>query len=324
MRRLKHFFSPLTIMIIVQVIWIMLLIFWILWFLGRHYELRSLAEHYRPELVPTHLNWPVLVSGIALLALILAGLYVIFIYWQRQSRLNMEQKNFISQITHELKSPLASIQLHLETIRLRKPPPEKLERFLDTMLVDTERLNNLINNLLMAAKLEQRALRKHFPPVDLSAFVADFLEKFRKQLPENSRLTQELEPNITVAMDTEGMEMVLRNLLENAFLYSPASPDVRICLQQKGGNCLLTVSDNGRGIARKELKRIFQMFYRVRQAGETIKGTGLGLYIVRSVIRRHSGKVSVTSGGSGLGSTFTITLPLAKTDKETTREDHHG
>ena len=310
MRRLKNLFNPIITLIVVQIVWIGLVVLWIIWFLGRHNELRKLAEQYRPELVPTHINWPVLASGIIMLAFVLCGLYVIFIYWRRQSRLYAEQKSFISQITHELKSPLASIRLHLETIRLRNPPPDKMERFLDTMLADTERLNSLISNFLMAAKLEQRPATGGLTPVDFSAFVEKFIHEFKLHIPEGSSLTTRIEPGISAKIDIEGMEMALRNLLENAFLYSPASPEVQLELVRSGKNCTLTVSDNGRGVDRKELGNIFRMFYRVRNAGESIRGTGLGLYIVKSIIKRHKGNIVAESDGVGRGTRFIISLPV--------------
>ena len=126
----------------------------------------------------------------------------------------------MAQVTHELKSPLASIQLHLETIKLRKPPAEKLERFLDTMLADTDRLNNLISNLLMTAKLEHRARALHYPVIDLSEIVEQFIEQKRCKLPEGGSLTGEVEKGIKAAVDSDGLETVLRNLYENAVLYS--------------------------------------------------------------------------------------------------------
>jgi len=313
MQRLKNLFNPIITLIVVQIVWIGLVVLWILWFLGRHNEFRKLAEKYRPELVPPHINWPVLAGGIIMLAFVLCGLYVIFIYWRRQSRLYAEQKTFISQITHELKSPLASIRLHLETIRLRNPPPEKMERFLDTMLVDTERLNTLISNFLMAAKLEQRPANAGFASIDFSAFVEKFIQGFQLLLPEGNSLTSRIEPGISARIDVEGMEMALRNLLENAFLYSTGSPEVQVELCRSGKNCTLTVVDNGRGIEAKELKNIFRMFYRVRTSGETIRGTGLGLYIVKSIMERHKGSIKVQSDGPGRGSRFIISLPLQET-----------
>ena len=312
MQRLKFIFNPIITLIAVQIVWIGLLVLWIIWFLGRHYELREFAEKYRPELVPQHINWPVLAGGIIMLALVLIGLYVIFIYWRRQSRLYAEQKTFISQITHELKSPLASIRLHLETIRLRKPPADKMERFLDTMLADTERLNSLISNFLMAAKLEQRQVRGDLPLLDFSSFVARFIEDFSRHLPDGVSLTSDIEPGISARIDGEGMEMVLRNLLENAFLYSPASPEVHTTMKKSGKNCTITVTDNGRGIEPGELKNIFRMFYRVRQSGETIRGTGLGLYIAKSIVERHKGKIRAESRGPGHGTCFVITIPIAE------------
>jgi len=312
MRRIKNIFSPIITLIVVQVLWIGIVVLWVIWFLGRHNELRRLAEQYRPERVPPHIDWPVLIVGIVMLALVLVGLYVIFIYWKRQSRLYAEQKTFISQITHELKSPLASIQLHLETIRLRRPPAEKMERFIDTMLADTERLNNLISNFLMAAKLEQRTREDQFIRMDLSSFVLGCVEDFRKSLQDSSSLTVEIEPDIKAEINAEEIQMVIRNLLENAFLYSAAAPEVRLTLKRSGKSCVLEVRDNGRGIDRKEMKNIFRMFYRVRLSGETIKGTGLGLYIVKSVVKRHKGKVSVSSDGLGRGATFTIILPATE------------
>jgi len=315
MRRIKVIFSPLFTLIAIQIIWILLVVLWVRWFILRHNEFRRIAEQYRPELVPSHLNWPVLAGGLAMLLLVLAGMYALFLYWKRQSSLYDEQKSFISQITHELKSPLASIKLHLETIRMRQLPPDRMERFLDTMLVDTDRLNNLINNLLMTAKLEQLIRHNIYPAMNFSSFVEKSIEENRKLIPEGGSLSAYLEPGIMVAADPEGMSMVIRNLLENAVLYSLATPEVKVTLKHAGKNCILTVQDNGKGISRQEAKKIFTKFYRVRQAGETIKGTGLGLYIVKSVVRNHRGSVAVQSAGEGCGSSFNITLPLASDAK---------
>lgn len=312
MKRLKYIFNPIITLVIVQIVWIFLLVLWIIWFLGRHNELRELAEKYRPELVPQHLNWPVLAGGIIMLALILLGLYVIFIYWRRQSRLYDEQNTFIAQITHELKSPLASIRLHLETIRLRNPPADKMERFLDTMLADTERLNSLISNFLMAAKLEQRPAGGDLPLIDFSNFVQKFITDYTRHLPDGGSLTSDIEPGISARIEGDGMEMLLRNLLENAFLYSPAAPEVHVTLKRSGKNCTLSVNDNGSGIDPKELKNIFRMFYRVRQAGETIRGTGLGLYIVKSIVQRHKGSIRAESKGPGHGTSIIIALPVSE------------
>ncbi|HEX2769154.1 MAG TPA: HAMP domain-containing sensor histidine kinase [Geobacteraceae bacterium] len=312
MKLLRKLFHPLFALITIQLIWVLLVIFWIYWFIDSHKAFRKLAELYKPEVAGYGIEWPVLVEGLALLLLVLPGVYIIFLYWKRQSDLVEQQKSFMSQVTHELKSPLASIQLHLETIKLRNPPPDKLERFLDTMLADTDRLNNLINNLLLAAKLEHRVRAAQYPVIDFSLFLGKILEQKQSKLPEGGSITIEVEEGIKAAIDTERMETVLRNLFENACLYSPASPEIRVTLKKSGRHCLLTFQDHGKGIEAKELKKIFRMFYRVRRSGENIRGTGLGLYIVKSVVKDHGGKIRVTSEGAGKGTTFLITLPLAK------------
>jgi len=310
MRFIKRIFNPLIALISIQVIWLLLVFLWVYWFVGRNKEIRKLAEVYRLELAERGLDWLVLAEGIILLVLVLVGVYVIFVYWKRQSDLVIQQKNIMAQVTHELKSPLASIQLHLETIQLRKLPREKLERFLDTMLADTDRLNNLISNLLMAAKLEHKGRTPLYPVIDFSEFVTKIVERKRIRLPEGGNLSVEVEKGIKARIDVEGMETVLCNLFENAVLYSTTSPEITVNLVKKGRNCLLTFRDNGRGIDAKDLKKVFRMFYRVRTPGENIRGTGLGLHIVKSLIKDHGGQIRVTSEGLGKGCAFIIMLPL--------------
>jgi hypothetical protein len=179
------------------------------------------------------------------------------------------------------------------------------------MLADTDRLNNLISNLLMAAKLEHRRRPPLYPVIDFSEFVSNYTERARDRLSEGGSLSVAVEKGIKAHIDLEGMETVLRNLFENAVLYSAASPELFVSLSRKGRSCLLTFRDNGRGIEAKDLKKVFRMFYRVRSQKENIRGTGLGLHIVRSLVKDHGGQVQVASEGLGKGCQFIITLPLA-------------
>lgn len=311
MKLIRRIFHPVMALIAVQLVWITLVVFWIYWFVGKHREFRELAEKYRPELLGQGFNWVVMVEGLVMLAVILAGVYVIFLYWNRQNALYQQQRGIISQVTHELKSPLASIQLHLETIRLRHPPEERLDAFVDTMLADTERLHYLINNLLMAARLEQRRKPAERRLTDISALLAEQVERERTRLPQGGSISLEAEAGIKAHVDPEEMGMVLRNLFENAILYSPESPDISVRLAKERGTVRISVRDRGRGLEKKELKKVFDMFYRVHPSGENVRGTGLGLYIVHSIVRGYGGKVAVESEGLGRGSTFTITLPAA-------------
>jgi signal transduction histidine kinase len=305
----RKIFHPIMALIAVQVVWITLVVFWIYWFVGKHREFRELAEKYRPELLGRGFNWPVMVEGILLLVVILVGVYVIFVYWSRQSNLYSKQRDIISQVTHELKSPLASIQLHLETIRLRRTSGEKLDAFVGTMLSDTDRLHYLINNLLMAARLEQRRKPAERRLTDVSVLLAEYVERERANLPQGGSISLEAEPGLKLLVDPEEMGIVLRNLFENAVLYSPGSPDISVRLARVGNLSRLSIQDRGRGLEKSELKKVFDMFYRVHPEGEYVRGTGLGLYIVATIIRGYGGRVAVESDGLGQGCIFTITLP---------------
>lgn len=310
MKNRRKLSNPLIVLIGIQLIWVVMVISWVYWFLGRNNEFRDLALRYKPELVTQGVEWIVLVEGLLMLTAVLVGVYVIFVYWRRQAKLYLQQRSYISQLTHELKSPLASIQLHLETVKMRDLPKEKLDGFIDTMLSDTDRLNHLISNLLMATRIEFKQLGEKAKRIDFSEFVSTYLDGKRCELPEGGRLALEVEPGITAVIDVEGMEMALRNLLENSLLYSPVSPEIRVSLKRSGKNCVLQFQDNGKGLTKGELEKVFEMFYRVRTPGENIRGTGLGLYIVRSVVNAHGGRIAVTSEGLGKGCTFQITLPL--------------
>lgn len=309
MKLLRKIFSPVKTLIAIQLVWITLVVSWIWWFVGKNREFRQLAEKYRPELLGSGFNWVVMVEGLVMLGVILAGVYVIFHYWNRQSRLYTKQRTFISQVTHELKSPLASIQLHLETIRLRRPPREKLDAFVDTMLADTERLHYLINNLLMAARLEQRRKQPERRLTDISRLLAEYVERERGKLPQGGHINLESQEGVKLTVDPEEIEIVLRNLFENAVLYSPGSPDITVRLHRAGNAVRLSIRDRGRGLEKGELKKVFEMFYRVQQDGENVRGTGLGLYIVETIVRGYGGTVTVASDGIGQGCTFTIILP---------------
>jgi two-component system phosphate regulon sensor histidine kinase PhoR len=309
MKLVRRLINPLAAFIGIQLVWILVVVCWIYWFMGSHQKLRTLAEKYRPELLQGGIDWFILVEGLVLLVAILVGVYVIFVYWQRQSALLQAQRNFIAQVTHELKSPLASLQLHIETIRRRRPSAEKMETFLDTMLADTDRLGTLINNLLSANRLEGKGFKLALKPCDLSDLVTRYFRPRQYALPLAGKMKLDIEPGLHVMLEAESMETVFRNLLENSLLYSTGVPVIRVSLHRQGRYAHLTFSDKGKGIEKKDRKKVFRMFYRVRTR-ETIRGSGLGLFIVRAVVRRHRGKVWLESEGRDKGTSFHILLPL--------------
>ena len=312
MKLIRRIFNPVIALVAIQLVWVAVVVLWVTWFVGRHRQLKELAARYSPELLARTEGWSTLVQGLLLLAAILAGVYTLFIFWRRQSRLYQEQREFITQVTHELKSPLASIQLHLETIQLRRPSAERLDSFVDTMLDDTHRLHSQIDNLLLAARIEQRRRPADRRVIDLSAFLQKYLDENRERLPPGTRLELQLEPDLKAAVEPDELGTVLRNLLENAVLYSPGVPELELQLSRKGRWAAISVKDHGRGLATAELRKIFRRFYRVEQPDERIRGTGLGLYIVQSVIEGCGGTVQAESAGPGRGCTITLQLPLVE------------
>ena len=308
----KRIFHPLIAFIGIQLLWLFLLISWIYWFLGRHQQLKELAERYQTEYLPQPTDWLILADGIVLLVAILVGVYVIFLYWRRQASLNRAQTRFISQVSHELKSPLASIQLHLETIEMRRPEPPQLNHFVTLMRQDADRLNGLITNLLTAGRLEHKGIKLALQSGDLSQMVDSYLTEQQRTFPASGRLHWEIEPQVRVRFDREMLEIVLRNLLENAILYADGPPQVEVRLSRQDGRALLVVADRGQGIDPRYRKKVFRMFYRIRRSGKTIRGSGIGLFLVRSIVRRHGGDIWLESRGEKQGSAFHLSFPLVE------------
>jgi len=304
-------YTPLIMIIAIQILWVGLVASWIIWFVRNQRRLGQLAQKYGPVVLPSGADWFILVEGLFLLALLLVSVYAIHHLWRRQVALNQAQKDFVAQVTHELKSPLASLRLHLETIRLRRPPAEKLEIFIDTMLSDTERLGGLIDNLLATNRLEQRGTRLQLAPIDLSALVSGYLRPRQYSLPRAGIMALNIEEGLKILGETEALETTLRNLVENAVLYSDDAPNITVILKRDGHFAHLVVADCGRGLDRKEVSKVFDMFYRARRKDENIRGSGLGLFIVQTVVRHHQGKVWMESAGIGQGCAVHILLPLA-------------
>ena len=312
MKLFRRLFHPLITFIVIQIVWILLLVSWIYWFLGQHQQLKALASKYQVEWLPDTGDWLILTEGILLLVAILIGIYVIFLYWRRQASLNRAQRHFINQVTHELKSPLASIQLHLETIQLRQPSPEQLQQFVERMQGDSERLNGLINNLLTAGKIEHRGAKLNLQQGNLSKMIENYLLQEEEKFKKIGTLSWDIEPGLTALFETDAIETVMRNLLENATLYTDQLPIVTVKLARDGEMAHLSFSDQGYGIPNKYRKKVFRIFYRIRNTGKTIRGSGIGLFIVRNVIRLHGGKAWIESFGSGKGTTFHLMIPLSR------------
>lgn len=263
------------------------------------------------------LNWRQvvpLVLGVIFFGLIIAGLVVNTVFLVREIRRNEQQDSFLNAVTHELKTPIASIRLYLETLESRQLDEAQRRDFYRIMLEDTDRLLGTVEQVLKASQVRQGSVRQNWREVDFAVVVHDLLElaRLRQHLPpEALHFGAEPPSGITVIGNAEELRTAVFNLLDNAIKYSGEKKDIVVdILTPNIDTVSLRVRDHGIGISRKELKRIFKRFYRSpNPMTGRVKGTGLGLFIVRAVARRHGGDVYAESEGEGRGSTFTFRLP---------------
>ena len=267
------------------------------------------------------LNWReglLLVLGIILFLVILAGVVVNTVFLVREARRNEQHDAFINAVTHELKTPVASIRLYLETLQRRELPDDKRREFYRVMLADSDRLLDLIEQVLRAGRTSARSRVLHQVPIDLRETVRECLDlaRVRHHLPDEALayVDRVAEPaQATVLGDPDELKAAVSNLVDNAIKYSNGDVHVQVELAPlEDDRVAVRVRDAGIGISSAELKRIFRRFYRIPEAvAMRIKGTGLGLFIVSSVARKHGGRVFAESAGPGRGSTFTLQLPTA-------------
>jgi signal transduction histidine kinase len=251
--------------------------------------------------------------GTLLFLLLIGGLVLIVMLLLREVRLNERQSNFVSAVTHELKTPVASLRLYLDTLQMRDLPESRRADFYRTMRQDLDRLHATINNVLNAAMYTDRPVVDP-QPLDLAKVVRRSIEltRTRHQLARET-ITYEGPGALRVRGDVDALETAVVNLLDNAVKYSkdPTQPRIEAELWSDGnGLANLRVRDHGIGMSRSHLRLIFNRFYRIgREVRRSHTGTGLGLFIVRSVAKSHRGTVSADSPGPDRGSTFTLSLP---------------
>lgn len=258
----------------------------------------------------TALQWVAIVVGSLFALVMFVGLLLLCIWLVREIRSNQRQQAFLDAVTHEMKTPIASLQLYLDTLARHDPPAERRRAFVARMQEDVERLERTVMHVLAAARSEERVRIRPADPVDLTAIVRDAAEDVRRAhglAPEAIAIARK-RPLVALG-DAAELAVVFRNLLENAVKYSETPVEVRIALTESAdGRVRAEIADRGIGIAPRELRRIFRRFYRV---GRDAAGLGLGLYIVNSLVRRNGGRVRARSEGIGRGSRFTVTLRAA-------------
>jgi hypothetical protein len=292
----------IVILIAMQIAWLIIVVIGAVWYIHyRHIRIRPIGV------------WDVVlfVEVSALLVLILSGIYVLFILYQKQLTLMRTQMHIISSITHAFKTPLATMQLYLETIKKRDLPEPTREDLLDGMLAVNQRLKSLVYNFLESARLSYKHKPYTLSPVSASDFINRYI-KTHELLLKDVNLNIRMDNDVTISLDTDAFEMVFSNLIENAIHYSTSAPLVDIQVWGNDKWAYIELSDTGIGIPRERHRDVFKMFKRLPEAVSLWgSGTGMGLYVVKAIIKAHGGTIQV-SGKSKEGTSFIIRLPVTQ------------
>ena len=265
------------------------------------------------------LNWRegvLLFFGIVFFALIIAGMVVNTIFLVRELRRSEQHDSFINAVTHELKTPVASIRLHLETLLRRELPEKQKQEFYGIMLSDTDRLTETVEQVLRAGRAGDKKAGREKAEVDFRQIVQDSMQaaRSRHHLPAEALRFEEASSDgnkLVVRGSAEDLRTAVFNVIDNAVKYSGENIDVRVRLETPDEKrIVLRVQDQGVGIAPDDVKQVFKRFYRVTHRSLShVKGTGLGLFIVKAIAQKHGGKVFAESEGEGQGTTIVFELP---------------
>ncbi|MBF0100553.1 MAG: HAMP domain-containing histidine kinase [Desulfobacterales bacterium] len=287
---------------------------YIYWYIEVSSGLKQLVQKFNLDVhqVFTYETWVVIMVLSILVAIILLGIFIIFIYHQKTFLLYRMQNNFINNFTHELKTPVTSMKLYIETFLSYELPRNDQMQYLHYMLNDIERLSENINRILQLAKIESKAYQATFTNADIVKVFHNYIQN-RQVILKNCliQLYEETSQTYNAKIDIYLFEMLINNLITNALKYTKHTvPQINIFLYKKKKRIEIVFQDNGVGIQKKELRKIFKKFYQVGKADNmTARGSGIGLYLVQIIARLHKGKVFAKSEGLGKGTCFTLILP---------------
>lgn len=314
LRRFRWVTHPITIFVSLQIVWLAITLIWVIWFVGAQQEISSLAQRFGREVFDSRVTVSILVVGCVLLGVLLVGTITLFVFGQRQSYAARQHRNFVSSVTHELKSPLASLQLSFETMTTRELDDATESRLMRMIDSDIERLRRLVDQILVAARLDRGALGfdgEDYQQLDFKELIMTIKEKLSYLDPDiDERLIVECQQGVSIRAPRSALHLILNNLMENAIKYSPRKTPITVACEATANEIFFYVRDRGHGLDKKDARRIFKMFHRSESAvKKAIPGTGLGLFIVRSAVRVLGGRVWVESPGRDQGATFYVSLP---------------
>ncbi len=247
-------------------------------------------------------------EGGTFLVVILIGAAVVYASFARRMMVSRQQNNFMLAVTHELKSPLAGIKLNLQTLEKHQLDEDKRRQLIDRCIKESNRLNDLCNNMLFTSQIEGRQYKPAVAQFNLSEMLEDTVAEFAMRYPRP--FAEDIEPGCKVLGDAAMLRIAINNLLENAVKYAPESKPVSISLSRKQNTACIAIADEGPGIPDNEKKRIFDKFYRMGdENSRKAKGTGLGLYLASRIVTQNKGRMTVKDN-TPCGSVFEIQLPV--------------
>lgn len=317
MRRTTLFFHPIAIFVFSIIALALSLFLFIYWYIEISSGLQALSSRFNldAEQVLAPQTWVVIVVLSILVGIILMGIFTIFVYNQKTWQLYRLQRQFINNFTHELKTPVTSLQLFLETFKKYDLPRRDQEKYIDYMLADIGRLSDNISRILNLARLESKSYQAEFKPHDLYP-VIEKCHQAHAGLFEDCRIV--LHPPavapLVYPIDRPLFEMLVMNLLVNAIKYNASdTPQVDIRFSVRNRHLRIDFTDNGIGIDRRESRKIFKRFYQAgRPGGNPLSGSGLGLNLAQHIARLHQGRVEAANRHDDRGSVFSVVLPAKR------------
>jgi two-component system, OmpR family, phosphate regulon sensor histidine kinase PhoR len=256
-----------------------------------------------------HKRWIMISSeGAVFIGLLMLGFIQIRKTFKKENELANRQKNFLLSVTHELKSPIASLKLQLQTLQKRELDKEKQQDILKNSVSDTDRLTNLVENILLVAKIDNSIFQIHKETTDLSTYISENMNQMIHLFNYRQKVILDIDDHVFLDIDKTTFPSIIINLFENAVKYSPADSTIILALKKQNNSIILSVKDQGNGISDNDKKNIFEKFYRVgNEETRKTKGTGLGLYIVKHIAELHGGTISVKNN-TPKGSIFEVSF----------------
>ena len=313
-KRARVVFILISIYVLFQFFW------WAFHIVSLHGEIRDLQLELLTDASAQRLAiegyqkkvWMVRGEGTVFVSILLLGLWRLERYFRKEAALARQERNFMLSITHELKTPVAALRLFMDTLKRPQLKEEQREKLLNDALDETQRLDHLVENILLSTQLEKEDHQPYVSTFDLSALTTSVVQKLKGVIGKMHQLELDVSPLLQVNGDPNRIESIISNLYENATKYAPEGSVIHVGLKQEGRSIHLSVTDEGPGVPFQEKEEIFKKFYRVgNEDTRNAKGSGLGLYLVQRIAKEHNARVELTDN-KPKGAIFNVVFPNAE------------